>query len=156
MRKKVGICAAMVAAMVLLNPVSASDVNGTLEEAQALLKKAHKHFNAVGEAQALKDFNVPNNQFMEKDLYVFCIAKDGITTAHPINSNLVLRKVNLNVLKDPDGKPFGKEMIELGNTKGSGFVSYKWFNKKAGKIQPKKTYIQAMGGQICGVGAYVN
>lgn len=57
--------------------------------------------------------------------------------------------------KDANGKAFVKEMVELAQTKGGGWVSYNWPNPATKKVQMKKTYIQRIEGLdmyvLCGV-----
>jgi cytochrome c len=58
-------------------------------------------------------------------------------------------------LKDPNGKYFMKDLVELAKTKGSGWVDYVWVNPTTKKIQPKATYAKRIEGMdafiACGV-----
>jgi signal transduction histidine kinase len=87
---------------------------------------------------------------VDRDLYVFCFGPDKKVTAH-IDPKMV--GVDTSTLKDPDGKPIGKDMVALGE-KGEGTVEYKWKNPASGKIEPKLSFVKRAGTQVCGVGAY--
>ena len=58
------------------------------------------------------------------------------------------------MLKDADGKPVGKALWDLGSSKGEGLVRYRWINPVTGKMEPKISFVQKVGEDVCGVGAY--
>jgi signal transduction histidine kinase len=45
-------------------------------------------------------------------------------------------------MKDPKGKYFVREMTDLANTKGEGWMEYHWENPMTKTIQPKRTYLK--------------
>ena len=69
-------------AILVLMLAAASAHRGTPQEAKAMLAKAAAHYKSAGRAQALKDFNARSGPFIDRDLYVFCIASDAITVAN--------------------------------------------------------------------------
>src|SRR3989338_5483388 len=95
---------------------------GTIEEAKALVDKGLTHIKAVGNDKAFADFtDKESGKWVNKDLYVFVVKTDGTTVAHGANKGLIGK--SLIELKDPNGKLFIKEMIDVG-MKGSGMVEY--------------------------------
>jgi cytochrome c len=125
----------------------------TPEEAKAFGEKAAAYFKANGKDKAVAEFNNPNGQFKKGDLYVFAQDFNGLMLAN--GGNPKLSGQNHFELKDPTGKFFVKEMIELAKTKGSGWVNYSWTNPQTKKVQPKKTWIQRVEGTDIYIGCGV-
>ena len=125
---------------------------GTPDEAKALLKKAFEHYQGAGRAKALADFNSGKPPFMDRDLYVVCIAPDRKLAANGQFPKLV--GVSVDVLKDADGKPLGTAIINAGSAKGGGSVSYMMKNPVSGRTEPKVMFARQLGDDVCGVGAY--
>ena len=125
---------------------------GTPADAKALLAKATAHYQKVGRAQALADFTAKKPPFVDRDLYVFCIGGEKTVTAHGADPAQV--GTDIDTLVDVDGKHFGTEMWKAGNTPGGGSVEYRWLNPVTRKVEPKISFVQKVGSDICGVGAY--
>ena len=45
-------------------------------------------------------------------------------------------------VKDPDGKPFIKEMVDAANQKGNGWVEYSWYDPEIKETLPKAVYFE--------------
>lgn len=59
---------------------------GTADEAQALLERAIRHIATVGWAQAVDDFNDPHGHFVDRDLSLLGMTRDGhvvVMARHP-------------------------------------------------------------------------
>lgn len=125
---------------------------GTPAEAKALLEKAVAHYKAVGRKQALADFTGRKAPFFDRDLYVFCIGSDRVTVANGGFPSYV--GTSVDALMDADGKPLGKTLWETGSGKGQGSVAYRWINPLSHKTEPKVSFVQKVGEDVCGVGAY--
>jgi hypothetical protein len=123
---------------------------GTPEEARALLERAVALVESEGEERALAAFNDRNGDFVDRDLYVFCIGPEYKISAH---IDVGLRGVDVATLKDPDGKEIGREMIEIAQ-RGSGSVEYRWVNPISKEVEAKISFLKRAGRQFCGVGAY--
>lgn len=128
---------------------SAGD-RGTPAEAKAVLAKAVEHYGAVGRKQALADFNVKKAPFGDRDLYVVCIAPDHTIVANGGFPSFV--GSSADVLKDADGKPLGKALLDAAS--GEGSVKYRWLNPLSRKTEPKVSFVQKAGDDVCLVGAY--
>ncbi|HYC13781.1 MAG TPA: cache domain-containing protein [Stellaceae bacterium] len=127
--------------------------HGTADEAKAMAEKAATFLKEVGPETAFAAFNDKSNaQYHDRDLYVFVRSMDGNTVAHGANPGMI-GHTNLE-LKDPDGKLYNKEMIDVANGKGSGWVDYRWVNPISKKIEPKSSFVVKVGDYVVGVGFY--
>ncbi|HEY6947923.1 MAG TPA: cache domain-containing protein [Gemmatimonadales bacterium] len=125
---------------------------GTPAEAQAMLAKAVAHYRKVGRAQALADFTAKKAPFVDRDLYVVCIGPDRVISAHGAAASYVGASPDL--LKDAEGKPLGKAIFDAADKKGGGSVRYRWVNPVSGKVEPKVSFVERVGTDVCLVGAY--
>ncbi len=127
--------------------------HGTAEEAKAMADRAAAMLKSEGSEKTFSAINDPaNKDFHDRDLYVFVRSMDGNTVAHGVNKGMI-GHTSLD-LKDADGKLYNKEMIDLANAKGSGWVDYRWPNPVDKKIEPKSSYIEKVGDYVVGVGVY--
>ena len=115
----------------------------TLEEAKALSEKAAEYVKANGKEKAITEFNNPTGPWVKGDLYVVFQDFKGVILAHGGNSKLVGQ--NHFELKDPNGKYFIKESVEIAK-KGGGWLEYSWVNPLTKKVQAKKSWIQRVEG----------
>jgi signal transduction histidine kinase len=132
----------------------ASD-KGTAEEATALIKKVIAYYKANGKEKTFAAINAQNPDFKYKDLYVFgSIAKEGEPLgAHGANPRMVGK--DMSALKDADGFPFAKKIVEIATSKeGKGWVDYKWPNPVTKAIEPKSTYVERVDDLYFAVGIY--
>jgi len=139
----------------LLAPTTgvASADKGTADEAKAMVEKAAALLKDSGPDKAFAAFDDPaNKDFHDRDLYIFARSMDGNTVAHGANKGMI-GHTNLD-LKDADGKPYNKEMIDLASSKGSGWVDYRWVNPVSHKIEPKSSFIVKVGDYVVGAGFY--
>ena len=130
-----------------ISPARAED--STPEQAQAMAEKAAAYVREHGPEAAAIEFNKAESEFIENDLYVFVVDKEGVFLAHPIKPALVGK--NMIALKDVEGTPLIKLFTEV---EGEAWVPYKWPHPVTKKILPKKSYIINVDGFILGVGAY--
>jgi cytochrome c len=143
-----------VMAAVAMSPAFAND-RGTQDEAVALVKKAIAYYKANGKEKTFAAINEQSPDFKYKDLYLFgSIVKEGAPlAAHGANPKMVGKDMSL--LKDAEGKPFAKEIMDLGNSKaGKGWVDYKWPNPVTKAIEPKTTYVERVDDVYFACGVY--
>lgn len=124
---------------------------GTKEEAKALVKAAITDFKTQGPA-LFEKITAKEAKYVKEDLYVTVYDMTGKCVAHGANPKQVGK--DLMELKDPDGKAFVKERVELAKTKGSGWQDYKFTNPVDKKIEPKTAYLEKSGEYIFSCGAY--
>lgn len=126
---------------------------GTPEEAIAMVSKAVALVKAKGRDAALAEFNNPKGAFVDRDLYIFVIDKDGVTLANGVNARLIGK--NVMQLKDVDGSYFIKKFIEVGDTKGKGWApAYKWSNTVTHAMETKQSYVEKVDDLYIGCGVY--
>lgn len=119
---------------------------GTKKEAMAMVKKAVAYYSQNGQEKALKEFMNPKGKFVYKDLFIYAIDTNGNCIAHVVTPSIVGK--NFLQIKDSKGFAFVKEMIHVGEAKGSGWVNYHWSHPKTRKIVPKTAYVEKVGNII--------
>jgi cytochrome c len=141
---------------------------GTPIEAKKLVEQAVAYVKANGEEKALKEFSTPRGKFFKEeeylfgydlkevlkdDLYVFAYDLKGVLMANPMAPKLVGK----NLYNEPDskGKLFRKEIVDLTNSRGSGWVDYTYMNPVTKQEETKITYCQKTGNLIVCCGAYL-
>ncbi len=133
-------------------PLAAQDASPA--EAEALVKEAIQFAKSKGREAAFKTITVAGGPFHKRngELYVFVYDMEGKVLAHGQGSS----KVGLNQAKakDPDGREFVQERIQLAKTKGKGWHDYKYLNPADKKIENKTSYIEVWDGVIFGAGIY--
>lgn len=133
-------------------PAGAAD-KGTPDEAVAMVTKAVALIKAKGREAALAEFNNPKGAFVDRDLYIFVIDKDGLTLANGVNARLIGK--NVMQLKDAEGVYFIKKFIEIGDTKGKGWgPEYKWSNTVTHAMETKQSYVEKVDNLYVGCGVY--
>jgi signal transduction histidine kinase len=100
----------------------------------------------------IKEVNNKNPDFIKGDIYLYIRGMDGTVLAHPINPKLIGK--NLLPLPDGNGKLFRKEIVELAQTKGKGWVDYRYNNPATKEMEDKSTYIVRSGDVILEAGIY--
>jgi hypothetical protein len=138
-------------ALVLTVDVQAGD-RGTPSEAKAMLAKAIAHYRTVGRKQAFADFTGKKAPFGDRDLYVFCIGPDRVIVANGGYPSFV--GSSADILKDADGKPLGKALLDAGSREGGGSVEYAHINPVSHLPESKVAFVQKAREDVCGVGAY--
>lgn len=124
---------------------------GTPAEAEAIVKKAAAYIKAHGKEKAIQEFNKPEGQFRDRDLYITAYETDGLCRAH-LNPKLVGK--NLMELRDKNGEYFIKQRLEIAKTKGSGWQDYEYVNPVTRAVEPKVVYIEKAGDLVLACGAY--
>ena len=125
---------------------------GTPVEAKRMVEQAVAYIKAYGEEMALKEFNKPNGKFQWRDLYAFAYDAQGVVMGHP-NPKLIGQ--NLYDVPDTEGKRFTKEIVELANCRGLGWVDYRYADLLTQQEGFKITYFQKVGNLIVCCGAYL-
>jgi signal transduction histidine kinase len=130
-----------------------SGPNGTRAEAEAMVKKAVAYIKAVGEEKAFAEISNLKGKFVDRDLYVVVYDLNGKCLAHGQNPNFLVGK-DLIGMRDPDGKYYVKERVELAKTKSQFWQNYKFSNPLTKKIEPKSMYMEKVGNLLVGCGVY--
>jgi len=125
---------------------------GTPAQAEALVKKAITEIKASGKVKAFAEISNPKGKFIDRDLYVFVYDMKGKCLAHGFNQKMIGK--DLIDMKDPDGKFYVKERVEIAQSKGKGWQDYKFTNPMSKKVEHKTAYIEKVDDMIIGCGAY--
>jgi hypothetical protein len=126
---------------------------GTPSQAKEMVEQAVAFVKANGEEQAIKEFNNPKGKFVKGDLYVFAYDPKGVCLANPLFPNIVGK--DLYKSADSKGKLFRKEIVDIGNARGSGWVDYMYWNPQSLKEELKVVYLQKVGNLVVCCGAYM-
>jgi len=125
---------------------------GTKEEAVAMVKKAVTALKADGREKTFAAINDPKGPFRAKDLYVVVYDLQGKCLAHGANAKQIDK--DLTALRDPDGKFFVKERVELAKTHEDFWQDYKFLNPMTKLIEPKSMYLEKVDDLLIGCGIY--
>ena len=135
----------------LAAPLARAGERATAAEAQAMVKKAVAYLQKNGPQKAYAQFNDPQGQFRDRDLYLVVFDMQGTGLAH-INPRLVGKPTG--DIRDADGKQIFHAQRKLALEQGKGWVDYKWPNPVSGKIEQKSTYLERVGDIIIMCGIY--
>lgn len=125
---------------------------GTADEAIAMVKRATVLLEKKGKEEAFKQFNDPSGPFVDRDLYIAVLDKNGVMVAHGANPKIIGK--SLLEMKDANDKTFIKSLIDTAQNKGSGWVDYKWPNPVTKAIESKSTYVEKFGDLTVACGIY--
>jgi cytochrome c len=133
-------------------PATAQD-RGTAAEAEAMVRKAVAFIKANGRERASQEFMTADT-FKDRDLYISYYDMEGRVIAHGANPKLVGKE--LIGLKDPDGKPFVAQIVEIAKTKGKGWSeTYRFRDPITNKMWDKVAYVERVdAGTWVAVGIY--
>ncbi len=126
--------------------------SGTKAEAIAMVKRVQERFKRDGPEATFAAVTGGDPAFHDRDLYPFIYRMNGVNVAHGARPALVGK--NLANIKDPDGVPLIRLMIQVTSEKSSGWIDYKWPNPITNKIEDKTSYVEKMGEFFVGVGVY--
>lgn len=119
----------------------AADEFASARDAEAIVGKAVKHIKAAGAQKACEEFT-NGKEWKDRDLYVVVYALDGKVMAHGQNPKMVGK--DLIDMKDPDGKPFVRERVDLAKSKGKFWQDYKFTDPVTKKVLPKQMYCEKL------------
>jgi cytochrome c len=131
--------------------VAAKDSQDTART-QEMLDRAVAYYKKNGK-QALAAFSRAG-EFLDGELYIYVLDSKGVMLASG-GPSVTLVGRNVLDLKDPEGKPFIREMMDLAKTKGNGSVEYRWLNRQHGAIERKVAYFKQVDEVILVVGQYI-
>lgn len=134
-------------AVLFFGMVCTATAAGTMDDAKALVDKALAFIKANGLEKAIAEVNGnPKGQLSKDDLYVVIQDFKGVILAHGGNPKLVGQ--NHFDVKDPSGKFFVREQVEVAKTKsGGGMVDLVWTNPATKKVQPKTNFVKKIEGK---------
>lgn len=143
--------AACAAALLLAAPAQAAEP--TAKDAIAMAEKGAALIKSRGRDELMKRISAKDSDYVQGSLYLdMRDLYTGVVLAHPINSSIVGK--DLVDVPDASGKKYRREIIELAQNKGKGWVDYQYKNPASGKIEPKTTYILRVDDVVLEAGIY--
>ena len=128
-------------------------VEPTEKDAIAMAERGAAFMKAHGKEEMMKKITAKDPDYVQGSLYVdMRDIKTGIVLAHPINPSIVGK--DLTDVPDANGKKYRREIIELAQKQGKGWVDYQYKNPTTGKIEPKTTYILRVNDVVLEAGIY--
>jgi signal transduction histidine kinase len=145
------VAAALIAALAMFES-SLAATGATKDEAVALVKKAVAFIQTEGPANAYPEITNPSGRFVDRDLYIVVYGLDGMVYAHGADA----KRVGTNQIgdKDPDGKAFVKERVELAATNPNFWHTYKFLNPVTKQVEPKEMYCERLDQTVVCGGIY--
>jgi cytochrome c len=139
-------------ALLLLSGSALAEERAAPQDAEDLVKTAISYLKKHGAEKAYASYQSKSGPFIYKDLYIMVYDMNGKCVAHGADPSRV-GKDYLDA-KDPDGKLFVKERVEIAKSKGSGWQDYKFVNPATKKVEQKTSYVEKVGDVIVCAGAY--
>ncbi|MCX7815830.1 MAG: methyl-accepting chemotaxis protein [Tepidimonas ignava] len=125
---------------------------GTADEAYKLVQKALAHIEAVGYERAAQDFQDRNGPYVDRDLYIFVLDREGTYRVMGLDAT----KVGTRVHDAPgiDAEAFMADVLHRAE-QGGGWVEYNIINPVTQQVRAKSSYVVPLpNGLILGCGAY--
>ena len=122
------------------------------DEAVAMVHRAIARVTVVGMDKAAPEFMDHAGTFVDRDLYLVVVDRQGVRVVHGQNPKLV-GKTYFDAV-DVDGKDYGKAVERIAAGPGQGWVSFAFKDPITGKILPKENYVEKAGDYIYLAGIY--
>ncbi len=125
---------------------------GTADEAKVLVIRALAHIQRVGYEKAARDFHHKGGEFVDRDLYVFVLDREGFYRVMGLDE----AKVGTHVSASPgvDANQLIHDAWKCADS-GGGWVEYNIINLITGDVRGKSSYVMPLDGQrLIGCGAY--
>jgi cytochrome c len=144
--------AVLIAALAVFGGPASAATGATKDEAVAMVKRAVAYIKTEGPDKAYPAISNPTGEFVDRDLYIVVYGLDGVVLAHGANA----KRIGTNQIddKDPDGKAFVKERVELAATHPSFWQTYKFMNPVTQKVEPKEMYCERLDQTVVCGGVY--
>jgi len=114
-----------------------------------MVKKAISQIKQQGADKAYAEISTKGGSFHDRDLYITVIDLDAKILAHGQRQDLIGK--DLIDIKDPDGKLFMKERVELARDNSSFWQNYKFMNPATKQVEPKQMYCERLNETaVCG------
>ncbi len=125
---------------------------GSADEAHAMVMRAVSHIKKVGLTQAQQDFHKSDGGFIDRDLYVFGIDRDGTYFAFGLREEMVGQTVFEMAGLDADS--FLPRLWEVADH-GGGWLSYQVRNPQTGLLSMKESFVAKISdNELVGCGVF--
>ena len=134
-------------------PFAAHAAAPTEQDAIAMVQKALAYSKTNGTAQLVEAVNSKSPEFVEGELYVMIInSADSVLLADPTNEQLI--GINVLEMQDVDGTEFGKDLLEVADVNGKGWVGFVYKNPITNRSERKRAYVEKFGDIYAVAGIY--
>ena len=154
MQNNIFLGAVMVLGLISINTAAwAQEESATRQECVAQVTQVVDRIKADG-FDAVAATITPGGPYSWKaDGYVFCMdAEEGMMLAHPYLPPQMMNRPLMSCL-DSNGKPFIREMVELAQKEGKGWVTYMSRFRGSPETRLKETYLVKVPNENMIVGA---
>ena len=121
------------------------------KEAENMVAKAIAALK-TNQQKTYDEITAKDSKWIDRDLYPVVYDLTGKVLAHGQNPKQVGK--DLIDLKDPDGKLFVKERVELASAKGKFWQDYKFTDPLTKKALPKQMYCEKLNDTAVCAGVY--
>jgi cytochrome c len=139
--KRMMICLALAAIVIGVAYVAYA---GTAEDAKTLAQGAAAFIKQNGLQAGVTEIMKPDGKFRKGKLFLTANDFSGKMLASAAIPTLVGQ--NHYTLRDPNGKFFVQEAIEIAKTKGGGWLEYSFTDAETKKVVPRRAWVQRVEG----------
>lgn len=126
---------------------------GTIRDCKRLVRQGRKLAKAEGMQKTLDALGDANGGYVYLDTYISVYdAASYRVVQHPYNKGLI--GVDGRTLKDTNGRMFVRDIVDIANSKGSGYLDYTFMNPITHKVEWKTAYFEKVGNFVFASGAY--
>lgn len=120
--------------------------------AREWVQKAIAMYESEGEDALLAEIANPGGRFVQGERYIYALSTNGTLLAHPLKSEST-GKVLIEMM-DSEGKAFIRKILDIGNSRGYGFIDYRWPHPESGKELCKTVFFEKVDRIILCSGFY--
>lgn len=122
------------------------------DEAHALVLQAVAHIEAAGRERAFADFHDPAGAYIDRDLYIFVMDRNGLITVFGSRPELVGEPAAS--IPGIEAQSFLEQAWAAADA-GGGWIQYEVLSPGTKAVTPKESFILPLGdGEFIGCGAY--
>ncbi|MES2208120.1 MAG: cache domain-containing protein [Pseudomonadota bacterium] len=131
--------------------VQAKEEFASAKEAEVMVGKAVAAIKA-NKTKTLEEITAKDNKWVDRDLYIVVYTLEGKVLSHGQNAKMVGK--DLIDFKDPEGKLFIKERVELAKQKGKFWQTYVFTDPLSHKPLAKQSYCEKLDDLVVCGGIY--
>ncbi len=126
---------------------------GTADVAMRLAQAAQAHIQAMGLARASEDFYQPQGRFIDRDLYIFVLDREGVYRV--MGADRSKSGSSVYDAQGVDAERLQRDAWERIDQDGGGWIEYNIVNPLTGDVRGKSSFVLPVNEQLLvGCGAY--
>lgn len=128
---------------------------GPDEDSVAMVNRAIKHYQTVGQEKAFADFGDAKNPEWVKDEWYVLVVDANTAMAKAYYNPKMINNPAISDLKDVEGRFIMREQIAAANSSpDGGWATYVWTNPATKKLGKKRSFAKRHGDLVFVVGYY--